>query len=294
MKTKSAFISIVGKANAGKSTLLNAFMGSKISIVSPKPQTTRTKITGILTKDDTQLVFFDTPGIFSPKNPLGDAMVKTATDTVNDVDIVLYVVSCGDELSPTDKKIIKSIKDANCKAILVINKIDIRPKEMILKTIKTFCDEYDFYDVYPISALKKDGTDAILKELFSLSSESVFFYDANEKTDMSNATLISEIVREKMLLFLGNEVPHGVFVSCDSFYEENKIIKISCMIYCEKESHKPIIIGKSGKMIKQIGQASRISLEKHFDKKVFLELFVKVKKDWRLKEDVILSLGFSQ
>lgn len=276
--TKSAFITLIGRPNVGKSTLLNALIGTKISIVSPKPQTTRNRVTGVLTKGDTQLVFSDTPGVHHSKNKLGEYMVKVATDTAKETDITVLVIESGDTVRATEEKLLAQIKG---QAILVINKIDLRPKEEILKTIAEFSERFSFDEIVPVSAYKKDGVDLLRDILLSKAEPAPFYYDEQTVTDMDEPELICETAREKLLYLLGDEVPHGTAVLLTNLEKSDTLVRVGITIFCERDSHKAIIIGKNGQFLRKIGQAIRTELEYIYDTKVFLECFVKVKKDWR-------------
>lgn len=288
---KTIFTAIVGRPNTGKSTLLNAILGQKVAIVSSKPQTTRTRITGILTKDDTQFVFLDTPGIHKPHDKLGSYMVKEATGAIGDVDAVLLVVECGSKVSDIEKNIMRKISPET-PLILVINKTDISNATQVAETIIRFSAEREFTAVVPISAKNGKGIDEVIDEISKYSHESPWFFPDDIVTDQPERAMAAEIIREKMLRLLAEEIPHGVAVVVESFEESPKIIKIRAEIFCEKDSHKPIIIGKRGEMLKKIGTMAREDMESLFGMKVFLDLWVKVKENWRETNATIANFGF--
>ena len=288
---KTIFTAIVGRPNTGKSTLLNSILGQKVAIVSSKPQTTRTRITGILTKDDTQFVFLDTPGIHKPHDKLGSYMVKEATGAIGDVDAVLLVVECGSKVSDIEKNIMRKI-DSETPLILVINKTDISNATQVAETIIRFSAEREFTAVVPISAKNGKGVDEVIDEISKYSHESPWFFPDDIVTDQPERAMAAEIIREKMLRLLAEEIPHGVAVVVESFEESPKIIKIRAEIFCEKDSHKPIIIGKRGEMLKKIGTMAREDMESLFGMKVFLDLWVKVKENWRETNATIANFGF--
>lgn len=288
---KTIFTAIVGRPNTGKSTLLNAILGQKVAIVSSKPQTTRTRITGILTKDDTQFVFLDTPGIHKPHDKLGSYMVKEATGAIGDVDAVLLVVECGSKVSDIEKNIMRKIAPET-PLILVINKTDISNATQVAETIIRFSAEREFTAVVPISAKTGKGVDEVIDEISKYSHESPWFFPDDIVTDQPERAMAAEIIREKMLRLLAEEIPHGVAVVVESFEESPKIIKIRAEIFCEKDSHKPIIIGKRGEMLKKIGTMAREDMESLFGMKVFLDLWVKVKENWRETNATIANFGF--
>ena len=288
---KTLFAAIVGRPNTGTSTLLNAILGQKVAIVSPKPQTTRTRITGILTKEDTQFVFLDTPGIHKPQDKLGSYMVREANGAIGDVDAVLLVVESGNRVGEVEKAIIKKV-DEDVPLILVINKTDVSNAAQIAETIVRFSAEREFAAVVPISAKNNEGTEHIITELGAFAQESPWFFPDDIVTDQPERAIAAEIVREKMLRLLAEEIPHGVAVVIEAFEESSKLIKIRAEIFCEKESHKPIIIGKRGDMLKKIGSMAREDMEKLFGVKVFLDLWVKVKENWREQNAAIANFGF--
>ncbi len=293
MSTKTVFATLMGRPNVGKSTLLNRLVGEKISIVSPKPQTTRTRITGILTKDEVQYVFLDMPGFITGRNGLGKRMEQTVSDSVEETEIAVFV-SEAKLPNEAEKKMLTRLKGMGIPAILVINKIDAIPKERILSAIAAFMEEFPFDAVVPLSAKNGDGTDILLKELENYAEESPFFFEEDQISDQSDAVFACEVVREKMLYLLGQEVPHGVALAVESFEEEEDLISIYVVVYCSRDSHKAIIIGKKGAMLKEISTRARMELEKHFGKNVFLKCFVKVKRDWENNSGLLDSLGFTE
>lgn len=292
--TKTAFIAIVGKPNVGKSSLLNALVGEKISIVSFRPQTTRTRITGILTKEDTQFVFLDTPGLLKAKNRLGDEMVKAVKNSVLDVDAAILMVEPDVELRKAEQELIENFKKSNMPVILAINKIDtVNDKRELMSTIEMYSKLYDFSAIIPISALKNDGVDVLLEELDKFTVDSVHFFPDDAITDQPERIIASEIVREKLLINMRDEIPHGTAVLTEEMKEERGCLHISCVIYCERKNHKGMIIGKGGQMLKKIGTQARIEMEEFFGCKVDLRCWVKVKEDWRNRDNLLRSLGFS-
>jgi len=289
---KSGFIAVLGLPNVGKSTLINHIVGQKVAIISDKPQTTRNRIIAIHSTPNSQMIFIDTPGIHKPHNKLGEYMVNAATGTVYEADIVLFITSADKEITNTEKEIIEKIKSGGLPSILVINKIDKVAKEKLFTQIAEYNSLFDFEATIPISAKTGDGVNVCTEEIEKLLEPGPEFYPADMVTDVNERGLAAEIIREKMLNLLDQEIPHGVAVEILTFKKEEKIIKISANIYCEKESHKGIIIGKKGEMLKKVGMMSRIELETMLESKVFLELWVKVKDDWRNNDYLMKSFGF--
>ena len=285
-KFKSGFVAIVGRTNVGKSSILNDMIGQKVAVVVNKPQTTRTAIKAIVNREHSQIIFTDTPGIHKPKSKLGDTMVETAWETIPDSDVVLFVVEATSKgIGKGDQMILDKIKEAKAQTILVINKIDLVTKEQIFKMIEAFKDEYHFKAIIPISALKESDVEVILEEIEKNLKEGPAYYDINEYTDQTMRDLASEIIREKALKLLQDEVPHGILVEIEKMKKgktrENKpIFNIEATIYCLRESHKGIIIGKNGTMLKRIGTYAREDLEKMLEEQVNLKLWVKVREDW--------------
>ncbi len=292
--TKSAFIAIVGCPNVGKSSVLNRLLGQKIAIVSEKPQTTRTKIMGVLTEGDTQLVFTDTPGFHRPRTKLGEKMVQAVSDSVSGVDACLFVVEPQGELRPAELELIEKFKKLKMPVILAINKVDTLPdKEVLMARILELSRFYDFEAVVPVSALKGINMDELLSELKKLAEESVFFFPEDTLTDQPERVIAAEIIREKILRNLDREIPHGVAVSIEKMREreDSDIMDIEAVIYCEKESHKGIIIGKNGAMLKRISTRAREDMEKFFQCHINLRCWVKVKEGWRNREGLIHNFG---
>ncbi|MBQ4516252.1 MAG: GTPase Era [Clostridia bacterium] len=289
---KSGFVSLIGRPNVGKSTLLNRMVGEKIAIISNKPQTTRNNVLGIMTEDDIQIVFTDTPGIHAPATKLGEFMVKSAQTAMRDVDAVLFLVEPIDNVGRTEEKIIEDLKKSDCPVILVINKIDKIKREELFSIITKYTEKFDFHAVVPISAQKKDGIDLLRKELYELIPEGPMFYPEDMVTDQPERQLVAETIREKILRNLDKEVPHGIAIEIMKMKDKGKTVEIIANIYCEKMSHKGILIGKNGEMMKKIGQLAREDMEKMLDKKVYLELWVKVKEDWRNRDSLIRNFGY--
>lgn len=298
MNTKIEFITIVGRANAGKSSLLNALVGEKIAAISSKPQTTRTRITGIVTENEAQYVFMDTPGVQKAKNKLGESMNKAVKDSVTDVDLILMVADASKNINDIDKRIIGSFRKKD-NVILILNKIDLLPdKEKVALKIAEFLELYDFKSVIPISVIRNDGIDIVWEESKKFAVEGPHYFPDDSFTDQPERVLAAEIVREKILRLMHDEVPHGIAVTVEQMSERtdmsgDDILDISAVIYCERDSHKGMIIGKKGAMLKKIGQYAREDLEKFFEIKVNLQCWVKVKEDWRNSEALIRSFGLS-
>jgi GTP-binding protein Era len=291
---KSGYVTIVGRPNVGKSTLINSIMGEKLLITSNKPQTTRNTIQAILTKDNYQIVFMDTPGLHKPKHKLGEYMVKVAQSTLSQVDVVVFVTTPEEELNIGDKYIIDQIKNSKTRKILVINKVDSVSKEKIAKTIDTYYKYFAFDEVVPISALKQKNIDELIKVIVNNLPYGPKYFPDEMITDQPERFVVAEIIREKLLHNLQEEVPHGTAVEIVTMKEDKdkNCININATIYCEKDSHKAIIIGKGGQMLKKIGQSARIEIEKFLGSNVYLELWVKVKKDWRDSDSILKSLGY--
>ncbi len=291
---RTGFIAILGRPNVGKSTLLNAMLGEKIAIVSKKPQTTRTRITGILTKGEDQFVFLDTPGMIKARNRLGDYMVKTISNTIGEVDACLFVVEAGVKPGATDRNILERIGSRKLPAILVINKIDRVGGEAVGDTILAYKDLYDFAAVVPISAANHKGVDTVIEEAAAFLSEGAWFFAEDDITDQPERQIAAEIIREKLLRTLDDEIPHGTAVVIEEFKEEGKLLSIRAEIFCEREAHKRIIIGKQGAMLKKIGTYAREDLEAFFGVKIYLDLWVKVKENWRDDLVNLSNFGFNK
>ena len=293
---RTAFITIAGRTNAGKSSLLNAMVGEKIASVSSKPQTTRTRITGIRNIDDVQLVFFDTPGLHKPVNKLSEHMLNTVKESVSDIDIVLFVQDCTKKINQQELDLLKSINASKMPVILVLNKSDlVKNMDELAPTIAELTSKCKFQSVIPVSITENNGIDIVLNELINLSEESVHFFPDDMITDQPEKVLAAEMIREKLLELLKDEVPHGIAVAVEEMAEreEKDILDISAVIYCERESHKGIVIGKGGTMLKKASTAARLELEDFFQIKVNLKCWVKVKEDWRNREGLIRSFGLS-
>ena len=294
--TKSAFVAIVGKPNVGKSSLLNLLVGEKIAIISDKPQTTRTRITGVLTEGETQLVFIDTPGLHKPKNKLGDYMVKQVTDSVGDVDCAVFVTDPLGEVTEAEMQLIENIRQLHLPAILVINKIDtLQNKEDMVKKMVTISGMYDFEEVVPISVYQKDGTELLLKLIQDQEQEGPHFFPNDTLTDQPEKVIVAEIIREKVLRNMRDEIPHGTAVVIERMRERpgKDIMDIDATILCEKSSHKGMIIGKQGSMLKKIASQSRQEIESFLETRVNLQCWVKIREDWRNSEFSIRDLGFN-
>ncbi len=286
--TKTAFIAIVGRPNVGKSTLLNTICGEKIAIVSNKPQTTRNRITGILTNGENQYVFLDTPGIHKPRTALGDFMVKAANGSIGESDVILLVVEPVPSVGDIEKGIIERIKATKTPCVLVINKVDEHTPVAIAETIASYSSEHDFAAVVPLCAKNGKGTVALFEEVDKFLYESVWFFPEDAITDQPERQIAAEIIREKLLRTLNKEIPHGTAVVIEEFKEEKNLIRIRAEIFCEKNSHKGIIVGKNGAALKLVGSYARQDLEAFFGMKVYLNLWVKVKENWR---DSVMTVG---
>lgn len=304
MKTKSAFIAIVGRPNVGKSSIINRLLGQKIAIVSDKPQTTRTRIMGVKTEGDAQYVFVDTPGFHKPRNTLGENMMKAVGNGLSDVDGVMLVVEAKtkfdfdpDNLPIAELELIKEIKKRQLKVVLVINKIDLlEDKSDMLGVISAYSKLIDFESVIPVSARSGDGINIITEEASKWLRESVHYFDSEDVTDQSEQSMVAEMIREKLLRSLDREVPHGIAVDIERMYERDTadgqpILEVEATIYCEKDSHKGIVIGKGGEMLKKIGSSARIDIEKFYGIKASVKLWVKVKEDWRNRQGIIHGFG---
>lgn len=294
--TKNAFVTIIGRPNAGKSSLLNALIGEKIAAVSAKPQTTRTKITGVLTKNKTQYVFMDTPGMHKARNKLSEHMIKTISDSVAELDTALLVADCTKPVSDAERTLAAEFSK-RAHVILVMNKIDlIEDKSELLKRISEYSGIYDFDEVIPISVLQNDGVDLVLEAIDKFAAEGPHYFPDDMLTDQPEKVIMAEIIREKALNNLNEEIPHGIAVAIERLGERDSrdgepILDIDATIYCEKESHKGIVIGKKGAMLRQIGSDARQELEEFFRIKVNLNCWVKVKEGWRNREGVIRNFG---
>ena len=293
MKTKSAMITICGRPNVGKSTLTNYLVGEKIAIVSNKPQTTRNRICGIVTRNDTQFVFVDTPGYHRARTKLGDYMVNTVRESIADVDLTLLVVEPIASVGSQEEALLEKIKANHSPAVLVINKIDTVEKEILLGVIAKYSEAYAFDDIVPISAKTGDGVDELLKICGKYAQEGPFLFPEDITTDQPERQVMAEIIREKLLWCLDKEIPHGTAVEITKFSErDNGIIDIDATIYCEKSSHKGIIIGKRGEMLKKISTLARQDCEKFMGTQVYLTTWVKVKENWRDSDFLVKNFGY--
>ncbi len=295
--TKSIFLTLSGRTNAGKSTLLNALIGEKIASVSSKPQTTRTRITGILTQGETQYVFIDTPGLHKPKTKLSSHMMKTAETSATDADAVLYVIDCTKKLHEQDESMLETLSRKKLPLIIVVNKVDLlQDKSAMMPLLLRLENCYHPHAIIPVSAAEKDGIAAIMEAAAELAQPSVHFFPDDSFTDQPERVLAAEMIREKLLRLLNDEVPHGIAVTVESMQEreDKDLLDISALIYCERDSHKGIVIGKNGSMLKKIASSARRDLEAFFEIQVNLRCFVKVKEDWRNKEGLIRSFGLNE
>lgn len=291
---KTGFIAIVGRPNVGKSTLLNAILGEKIAAVSKKPQTTRNRITGILTKKNVQYVFCDTPGVHVPKTKLGDRMIKEIGTAITDVDCILMVVEPEEQIHPAEQQMLQRFAKEGQKVILLVNKCDVFKGEIVPHTIQIFSQAFSFASVIPISAMEKQNLDVIFTELEPFLTEGNWFFPSDMITDQPERVIAAETIREKLLRLLDKEIPHGTAVVVESFEDvRGHLLKIRAEIFCERESHKKIIIGKDGAMLKKVGTYARQDLEAFFGVKVNLDLWVKVKENWRDNEVLLNNFGFS-
>ena len=291
--TESAIITVCGRPNVGKSTMTNALVGEKIAIVSSKPQTTRNRIMGIVNRGDTQFVLLDTPGFIKPRNRLGDYMVNVVKESVTDVDCVLFLVEPVTEIGPGEIALMEKLQESGAPVILVINKIDTVEKEKLLAVIAAYSEAFDFAAVVPVSAKNGDGLDILLEEMQKYASEGPHLFPDDMITDQPERQVCAELVREKILRSLDKEVPHGTAVEITKFSErENGIVDVDATIYCEKASHKGILIGKSGSMLRKIGAEAREDMEALLGTKVFLQTWVKVKENWRDSEVQIRNFGY--
>ena len=291
---KTTLIAIVGRPNVGKSTLLNAILGEKVAIVSKKPQTTRNRITGIHTVGENQFVFLDTPGMHKPRTRLGDFMIKTISSTISGVDSAILVVEAKESVGDVEEGLIKKLRQENIPAILVINKIDTVRPENIAKTIKSYAEAFDFDAVIPVSAKSGKGVDIVISECERYLNENDWFFPDDIVTDQPEKQIAAEIIREKLLRTLSEEIPHGTAVTIEEWKEKRDVVSIRAEIHCEKASHKGIIIGKGAATLKKIGTYAREDIEKMLDTKVFLDLYVRVKENWRDSDFNISNFGFRE
>ena len=289
---KSGFCAIIGMPNVGKSTLLNTIAGQKIAIISDKPQTTRNKILAIYHGEGEQIIFTDTPGIHNPHNKLGEYMVRMANESMRDTDVILFVVDASKGIRPMEREIAENIGKTGLPCILVINKVDLVEKENLLPMIADYSGMNDFEAIIPISAKTNDGVDRLIDNIKDYIEEGPMFYDEDAVTDQPEKAIAAEIIREKMLWLLDKEIPHGIAIEITRMKEKSKVTEINATICCEKKSHKGIIIGKGGEMLKKIGTLARADIEKMLDRKVYLELWVKIKTDWRNSDFLIKNFGY--
>ncbi len=292
---KSGFVALIGRPNAGKSTLMNEILGKKVAIMSDKPQTTRNRITGIYTREDVQIVYLDTPGIHKPKHKLGEYMVEVADKTIRDVDLIYYLVDATVDFKGGERYIVERLKHVEQPVVLVLNKIDLIPKEDLLRKIDFWQNQYEFAEIFPVSALKRDNVDQLIEKTKTYLEEGPMFYPSGEVTDQPEKVIISEIIREKILKRTKEEIPHSVAVVIEQIEEKKKgeVINILATIYVERGSQKKIVIGKQGQLLKAIGQDSRRELENILGARIFLDLWVKVKEDWRNKNTTLSNFGYN-
>ncbi len=291
---RSGFVTLIGRPNVGKSTLMNSLIGQKIAITSKKPQTTRNRIQTVYTSEEGQIVFVDTPGIHKAKNKLGSYMVNVAQSTLKEVDVVLFLVEPGSFIGAGEKHIMEQLSKVNTPVILVINKIDTVKKEELLLFIDTYRKEMDFDEIVPVSALKKENTEELIKCIMKYLPYGPAFYDEDTVTDQPQRQIVAEMIREKALRSLDEEIPHGIAVTIEKMKQRKDIVDIEATIICEKESHKGIIIGKQGSMLKKIGTNARKDIENMLEGKVNLKLWVKVKKDWRDSDFLLKNFGYNR
>ena len=296
---KSGFVTIIGKTNVGKSTLINSLVGEKVAITANKSQTTRTAIRAIVNREKSQIIFIDTPGIHKPKTKLGETMLETAYGTVSDVDVVLFLVDASkDEITKGDQIILEKIKEAKKKTILILNKIDLVQKEKLIYLMDLYRKEYDFEAIIPVSAIKNKKVEDILDEIEKNLKPGPAYYDIDEYTDQTSRQRVEEVIREKALQFLDEEVPHGIYIETEKMSlrttsKNEEIYDVEATIYCLRNSHKGIIIGKNGSMLKRIGTSARKELEKMLGIKINLKVWVKVRENWQDKDDVVKKFKFN-
>ena len=291
---KSGFVTLIGRPNVGKSTLMNYLIGQKIAITSNKPQTTRNRIQTVLTTEEGQIIFVDTPGIHKAKNKLGEYMVNVAERTLNEVDAVLWLVEPTTFIGAGEKHIADQLKKVTTPVILVINKVDSVKKEEVLASIAAYQDIYDFAAIVPVSARSGENTKELLKVVYQYLPYGPQFYDEDTITDQPERQIVAELIREKALHCLNEEIPHGIAVVIDSMKKKGKVMHIDATIICERDSHKGIIIGKQGRMLKKIGSTARYEIEKMLDMQANLKLWVKVKKDWRDSDFLVKNFGYRE
>jgi GTP-binding protein Era len=291
---RSGFVAVIGRPNAGKSTLLNHLLGQKVLIMSDKPQTTRNKIQCILTEERGQIIFLDTPGVQKPKHKLGEYMAGATKESIRDVDVILYVVDISAAYGPGEEFVLEMIKKSGTPCILVLNKIDLITKEQLIKSVKKYAESADFLAVIPISAKYGDNTEELLKVLFNQIPEGPLYYPADEVTDQPERFIMAELIREKVLELTRDEVPHSIAVIIEQVEGKRSLVKIRARIIVERDSQKGIIIGQKGQMLREIGSLARRDIETLLGSKVFLELWVKVMRDWRNRLDYLREFGYNQ
>ncbi len=291
---KSGFVTLIGRPNVGKSTLMNYLIGQKIAITSNKPQTTRNRIQTVLTREEGQIIFVDTPGIHKAKNRLGSYMVNVAERTLNEVDVVLWLVEPTTFIGAGEQHIAAQLKKVKTPVLLVINKVDMVRKEEVFLAISAYKDIYEFAEIIPVSARNGDNTDELIKEVFRYLPYGPQFYDEDTVTDQPERQIVAELIREKALHCLNEEIPHGIAVVIDRMKKKGKVMHIDATIICERDSHKGIIIGKQGNMLKKIGSTARYEIEKMLNLQANLKLWVKVKKDWRDSDFLVKNFGYRE
>lgn len=291
---KSGFISIIGRPNVGKSTFMNKVLGQKVAIMSDKPQTTRNKVQGVYTTDDSQMIFIDTPGIHKPKHQLGEHMMKVARNTLRETEVILFIVNVSEEIGRGDEFIIDMLKNTKTPIILVLNKIDLVHPDELIKQIEVYKDKLSFSDIVPISALQGNNIDKLLEVIGGYLPEGPMYYPADRVTDHPEHFIVGELIREKALHLTSQEIPHAIGVEVERMKadKEGGKLKVQATIYVERDSQKGMVIGKGGKMLKEIGKRARVDIENLLGSKVYLELWVKVQKDWRNKSSFIRNLGY--
>jgi len=289
---KAGFAALIGRPNVGKSTLMNCLIGQKIAITSKKPQTTRNRIQTVYTSEEGQIIFVDTPGIHKAKNKLGDYMVHVAEHSLREVDVILWLVEPTDYIGAGEQHIIEQLRKVKTPVILVVNKIDTVKKEQLLASIDLYRKQLDFAEVVPVSALKKDNTNVLIAQIMKYLPYGPAFYDEDTITDQPTRQIVAELIREKVLRSIDEEIPHGVAVTIESMKYGKKLVDINATIICERDSHKGIIIGKGGQMLKKIGSMARTEIEDLLEQHVNLQLWVKVKKDWRDSDFLIKNFGY--
>lgn len=291
---KSGFISIIGRPNVGKSTFMNKVLGQKVAIMSDKPQTTRNKVQGVYTTDDSQMIFIDTPGIHKPKHQLGEHMMKVARNTLRETEVILFIVNVSEEIGRGDEFIIDMLKNTKTPIILVLNKIDLVHPDELIKQIEVYKDKLSFSDIVPISALQGNNIDKLLEVIVGYLPEGPMYYPADRVTDHPEHFIVGELIREKALHLTSQEIPHAIGVEVERMKadKEGGKLKVQATIYVERDSQKGMVIGKGGKMLKEIGKRARVDIENLLGSKVYLELWVKVQKDWRNKSSFIRNLGY--